>query len=135
MQAHPNFSDIVPQLKGVPAFHQELSFQVYMDLKFGKLYAHMRWATTRAEHVKEWNRVVIWGRMDDKLTLDVMIPTPVSERWSISSLQEYFKVLKHPDDASRPPSSVVLAVVESDSSVSYYRIHSGLVPPPQPKSR
>ncbi|TPX34783.1 hypothetical protein SeMB42_g07268 [Synchytrium endobioticum] len=129
MESHPNYKDLAKELHGMSGFHQELAFQVYVDLKFAK-----KWATIQAQRISKWNRVVFWSSMDAIEPQDVLIPTPVSERWTINSLEEYFKVLKFPVDG-RTPTSVVLAVIETDSNVSYYRVHRDLVKPPEPKSK
>ncbi|KAI6091964.1 tRNA-splicing endonuclease subunit Sen15 [Hypoxylon rubiginosum] len=71
-------------------------------------------------------------RIPETPVVEWVLPTHVSEKWSLRSFASVFDSI--PTQASTPPDRakrVLLATVHDDSTVVYYFMHDGIVKPRQ----
>ncbi|KAM9324524.1 tRNA-splicing endonuclease subunit Sen15 [Gastrophryne carolinensis] len=92
--------------------------------------------------VRNWHNVQILGSVDLNLVYllglekadhmpQVIIPTPVTTSCSHERIQQYMKLGSAAEDGIAS-NSVLLAIVESDSTIVYYKLTSGFVIPDPP---
>ncbi|KAJ3152348.1 hypothetical protein HDU86_005877 [Geranomyces michiganensis] len=101
------------------------AFAVYLDLILGKEFAAVHPA-----HATRTDRIVLITQRDPKGNEEIVVPMTEQESWSVKSLDAMFAALH---DIRPALESLVLAILASDSTVVYYRIHQGLVPPVEEK--
>ncbi|KAI8590946.1 Sen15 protein-domain-containing protein [Geranomyces variabilis] len=102
-----------------------LPFAVYLDLLLAKEFAD-----AQPIHVPRISRIVLLVWRDRGGEEEIVVPMTKQESWSVKSLGSTFAALH---DIRPELESLVLAIVASDSTVVYYRIHKGLVPPVEEK--
>ncbi|KAJ3176284.1 hypothetical protein HDU87_005326 [Geranomyces variabilis] len=95
-------------------------FAIYLDLLLAKEFA-----AVQPIHVPHIARVILLAKRDRTICAgeeEVVLPMTEQESWSVKRF-----------DPGSFASSLVLAIVASDSTAVYYRIHKGLVPPVEEK--
>ncbi|KAK9761398.1 hypothetical protein K7432_013734 [Basidiobolus ranarum] len=121
LHLHPKYKEIAEACETYPE-EAEVLFQVYLDLTLEK-----EWSLVETKHVKAISRFVLEGKKELKEEIRYIVPTLASERWSLERIEKLFIELEKILD--NKPSSVMLAITSTDSTVVYYTVHSGIVPP------
>ncbi|XP_068096237.1 tRNA-splicing endonuclease subunit Sen15 isoform X2 [Hyperolius riggenbachi] len=100
------------------------AFLVYMDLVEVR-----NWHDVLIFGSSELQLVYLLGQEKADLTPEVIIPTPVTRSCSHGRIQQYMKLHQTGETVS---SSCLLAIVESDSTIVYYKLTDGFVVPDPP---
>uniref|UniRef100_A0A8B9SNY8 tRNA splicing endonuclease subunit 15 n=1 Tax=Anas platyrhynchos TaxID=8839 RepID=A0A8B9SNY8_ANAPL len=103
------------------------AFLVYLDLLEGR-----NWHEVKHVGVAELQLICLHAREKELDSLQVMVPVPVDISLSHERLREIMKKASLPCDNPDTPLSVTLAIVESDSTVVYYKMTDGFVIPEPP---
>uniref|UniRef100_A0A663M8C0 tRNA splicing endonuclease subunit 15 n=1 Tax=Athene cunicularia TaxID=194338 RepID=A0A663M8C0_ATHCN len=103
------------------------AFVVYLDLLEGR-----NWHEVKHVGVAELQLVCLHAREREQDSLQVMVPVPVHISLSHERIREIMKKASLPQDDPDTPLSVTLAIVESDSTVVYYKMTDGFVTPDPP---
>ncbi|XP_056384027.1 tRNA-splicing endonuclease subunit Sen15 isoform X2 [Hyla sarda] len=123
---HPKFKEMMA-LDVADSSQVYAAFLVYMDLL----------------EVRNWNNVQIMGSSDlhivylcgeekNDIPPQVIIPTPVSVPCSHERIQHFLKLNHTPEKDENSARSVLLAIVETDSTIVYYKLTDGFVVPDPP---
>ncbi|ORX92633.1 hypothetical protein K493DRAFT_41856 [Basidiobolus meristosporus CBS 931.73] len=121
LHVHPKYQEVAAACESFPEEAATL-FQVYLDLTLEK-----EWAWVKAKEIGGVAKVVLEGKKGLEEEKQFIVPTSTSEPWSIERLEELFDEFQRA--IGDKPSSVMLAITSSDSTVVYYRVYSGIVPP------
>ncbi|KND02544.1 uncharacterized protein SPPG_03002 [Spizellomyces punctatus DAOM BR117] len=131
MERHPLYEQFARECPDAPQKVRWLSFQVYLDLVLAK-----EWANVHARFVKSLEKIVLLARRELEEEAEIMVPMTEAESWSVSSVSILFSQLSEISlESSSDLESLVLAIMSTDSTVVYYRIYNGLVPPEEEKER
>ncbi|NXG85528.1 SEN15 endonuclease, partial [Stercorarius parasiticus] len=103
------------------------AFVVYLDLLEGR-----NWHEVKHVGVAELQLVCLHAREKEQDSLQVMVPVPVHISLSHERIREILKKASLPQEDPDTPLSVTLAIVESDSTVVYYKMTDGFVMPDPP---
>ncbi|KFP42101.1 tRNA-splicing endonuclease subunit Sen15, partial [Chlamydotis macqueenii] len=103
------------------------AFVVYLDLLEGR-----NWHEVKHVGVAELQLVCLHAREREQDSLQVMVPVPVHISLSHERIREILKKASLPPDDPDTPLSVTLAIVETDSTVVYYKATDGFVIPDPP---
>ncbi|GBB97163.1 hypothetical protein RclHR1_02930012 [Rhizophagus clarus] len=97
--------------------------QVHLDLTKAKA-----WKEVRVVEIEPLQRCVIFGKANTETEAQIIVPCSSSESWSIERITLLFSSLQ---SFLNEPSykSVTLAITFPDSTVVYYKVHEGIVPP------
>ncbi|NXC41114.1 SEN15 endonuclease, partial [Penelope pileata] len=98
------------------------AFLVYLDLLEGR-----NWHEVKHVGLADLQLVCLHAREREQDDLQVMVPLPVDVLVSHERLREIMKKASLPQDNPDTPMSITLAIVESDSTVVYYKMTDGLV--------
>ncbi|XP_069825074.1 tRNA-splicing endonuclease subunit Sen15 isoform X2 [Dendropsophus ebraccatus] len=125
---HPKFKEMMA-LDVADTTQVYAAFLVYMDLL----------------EVRNWNNVQIMSssdlriiylcgkeKNDDDNSSQVIVPTAVSVPCSHERIQQFLKLNPKPEKAESAACSILLAIVETDSTIVYYRLTDGFVVPDPP---
>ncbi|XP_062973280.1 tRNA-splicing endonuclease subunit Sen15 [Elgaria multicarinata webbii] len=126
LAAHPTFTGMmsldVADRSGVYA-----AFLVYLDLLEVR-----NWHEVSYTGLAEFQLVSLCGREREAEDLQVVVPTPAHVSFSHERLRQIMKractVQEKPDSSL----SIMLAIVESDSTIVYYKLTDGFVMPDPP---
>jgi tRNA-splicing endonuclease subunit Sen15 len=69
------------------------------------------------------------GKMFDTPETEWVLPTHISEKWTLKAFAHVFDSL--PAQHRERPKRIVLATIHDDSTVVYYLMHDGIVKPRQ----
>ncbi|TPX71821.1 hypothetical protein SpCBS45565_g00769 [Spizellomyces sp. 'palustris'] len=149
MEKHPLYEKFARECPDAPQKVRWLSFQVYLDVVLAK-----EWANVHAKFCKSLEKIVLLARRELEEEAEIIVPMTEAESWSVSSVSILFSELfemslepssdlersmlafSHPGEKELTLyHSLVLAVMSTDSTVVYYRIYNGLVPPEEEKER
>ncbi|NXK97020.1 SEN15 endonuclease, partial [Formicarius rufipectus] len=100
------------------------AFLVYLDLLEGR-----NWHEVRPVGVAELQLVCLQARAAEQEGLQVMVPVPAHVLMSPERLREILQKASLPAEDPHTPPSVTLAVVETDSTIVYYKMTDGFVMP------
>ncbi|NWU95427.1 SEN15 endonuclease, partial [Upupa epops] len=103
------------------------AFIVYLDLLEGR-----NWHEVKHIGVAELQLVCLHAREKQHEGFQVMVPVPVHVPLSPDRMREIIKKAALPPDDPDTPLSVTLAIVESDSTIVYYKMTDGFVMPDPP---
>ncbi|XP_053929526.1 tRNA-splicing endonuclease subunit Sen15 isoform X1 [Cuculus canorus] len=103
------------------------AFLVYLDLLEGK-----NWHEVKHVGVADLQLICLHARQREQDSLEVMVPLPVHVSLSHERIREILKTASLPQDDPDTPLSITLAIVETDSTIVYYKITDGLVLPDPP---
>ncbi|XP_039340587.1 tRNA-splicing endonuclease subunit Sen15 isoform X1 [Mauremys reevesii] len=103
------------------------AFLVYLDLLEAK-----NWHDVTCVGLAELQLVCLRGREREAENLQVVVPTPVHMSFTHQRLREIMQKACIPQDETDSPLSVILAIVESDSTVVYYKLTDGFIMPDPP---
>ncbi|KAI6063892.1 hypothetical protein LUU34_00109000 [Aix galericulata] len=126
MAAHPVFTEMM-SLDISDSSQIYAAFLVYLDLLEGR-----NWHEVNHVGVAELQLICLHAREKELDSLQVMVPVPVDISLSHERLREIMKKASLPCDNPDTPLSVTLAIVESDSTVVYYKMTDGFVIPEPP---
>uniref|UniRef100_A0A8B9ET14 tRNA splicing endonuclease subunit 15 n=1 Tax=Anser cygnoides TaxID=8845 RepID=A0A8B9ET14_ANSCY len=96
------------------------AFLVYLDLLEGR-----NWHEVKHVGLAELQLICLHAREREQDSLQVMVPVPVDISLSHERLREIMKKASLSCDNPDTPMSVTLAIVESDSTVVYYKMTDG----------
>ncbi|XP_030062360.1 tRNA-splicing endonuclease subunit Sen15 isoform X1 [Microcaecilia unicolor] len=103
------------------------AFLVYLDL----LEARNWWEVT-CRGIAELQMICLYGREREAQNSQVVVPTPVSVSYSQERIRKIMEVACETENKQNTPMAVILAIVESDSTIVYYKLTDGFVVPELP---
>ncbi|NXN99794.1 SEN15 endonuclease, partial [Rhinopomastus cyanomelas] len=103
------------------------AFIVYLDLLEAR-----NWHEVKHVGVAELQLVCLHAREKEQEAFQVMVPVPVHVLLSPDRMREILMKAALPPDNPDTPLSVTLAIVESDSTIVYYKMTDGFVMPDPP---
>jgi len=122
MNATSVLDHITPFCEKYPQSATHLS-QVYLDLTTAKT-----WKEVKVVEIEPLLRCVIFGKANTETETQIIVPCSSSESWSIERITLLFSSLQ--SFLNKPLyKSVTLAITFPDSTVVYYKVHEGIVPP------
>jgi tRNA-splicing endonuclease subunit Sen15 len=72
------------------------------------------------------------GKLLDAPEVEWVLPTHISEKWSVKAFAGVFDSLPVPIAAhAQRPKRILLATIHDDSTIVYYILHDGIVKPRQ----
>ncbi|XP_066048310.1 tRNA-splicing endonuclease subunit Sen15 [Chamaea fasciata] len=124
--AHPTFTEMM-SLDVSDSTQVYAAFLVYLDLLEGR-----NWHEVHPVGVAELQLVCLHARAREQEGLQVMVPVPAHILISHERLREILKKASLPPEDPDTLLSVTLAVVETDSTIVYYKMTDGFVMPDPP---
>ncbi|NWI15916.1 SEN15 endonuclease, partial [Crypturellus soui] len=103
------------------------AFLAYLDLLEGR-----NWHEVKYVGLAELQLVCLHAREREEDSELVVVPVPVHISLSHERIREILQKASLPPDKPDTPQSVILAIVESDSTIVYYRMTDGFVMPDPP---
>ncbi|XP_048338425.1 tRNA-splicing endonuclease subunit Sen15 [Sphaerodactylus townsendi] len=100
------------------------AFLVYLDLLEAR-----NWHEVSYVGLAEFQLICLHGRERETDDLQVVVPTPVHVSFSHERIRQ---IMKRTHTVSDSPMSVTLAIVESDSTIVYYKLTDGFAMPDPP---
>ncbi|ORX53860.1 hypothetical protein BCR36DRAFT_348891 [Piromyces finnis] len=116
MEKNPMYSNVKEYCEKYPLKSYNI-FQTYLDLCLVKKYEIKNFID-----VKELKTIAFEVKNPKENENSIVIPMGINETWSIETLNKTFVELKD-------ISSIIYAILSSDSSIVYYRVSKGMVPP------
>ncbi|XP_074858870.1 tRNA-splicing endonuclease subunit Sen15 [Carettochelys insculpta] len=126
MATHPKLTEMM-SLDVADSTQVYAAFLVYLDLLEGR-----NWHEVTCVGVEELQLVCLHAREREAENLQVVVPTPVHMSFTHERLREIMKKAHIPHDETDSLLSVLLAIVESDSTVVYYKLTDGFIMPDPP---
>ncbi|XP_044157247.1 tRNA-splicing endonuclease subunit Sen15 isoform X2 [Bufo gargarizans] len=123
---HPKFKEMM-MLDVADSTQVYAAFLVYMDLLEVR-----NWNTLQILSSSELRSIYLCGKEKEDSMSQVIIPTPVTMSCSHERIQQFLKLSHTSEEDQGPACSVLLAVVESDSTIVYYKLTDGFVVPDPP---
>ncbi|XP_041276717.1 tRNA-splicing endonuclease subunit Sen15 [Onychostruthus taczanowskii] len=124
--AHPTFTEMM-SLDVSDSTQVYAAFLVYLDLLEGR-----NWHEVQPVGVAELQLVCLHARAREQEGLQVMVPVPAHILISHERLREILKKASLPPEDPDTLLSVTLAIVETDSTIVYYKMTDGFVMPEPP---
>ncbi|XP_036244163.1 tRNA-splicing endonuclease subunit Sen15 [Molothrus ater] len=124
--AHPTFTEMM-SLDVSDSTQVYAAFLVYLDLLEGR-----SWHEVQPVGVAELQLVCLHARAKEQEGLQVMVPVPAHILISHERLREILKKASLPPEDPDTLLSVTLAIVETDSTIVYYKMTDGFVMPDPP---
>ncbi|CAG5133600.1 unnamed protein product [Candidula unifasciata] len=121
---HPLLVDFLLQYPKCDEDVAERAFLVYLDLTEVK-----GWWSTEMTYSPQLDRPYILGQHKRFVQRQAVLPVGVEECVSSQQMRQFFS---HVLVDEEPIKSITLAVSELDSTVVYYKLSSGLLPPESP---
>ncbi|XP_018408466.1 PREDICTED: tRNA-splicing endonuclease subunit Sen15 [Nanorana parkeri] len=122
---HPRFKEMI-SLDVAESSQVYSAFLVYIDLLEVR-----NWHDLQILGSTELHLVYLRGQEKADLMPQVIIPTPVTMACSYERIQQYLK-LSHTAEDEMATYSMLLGIVESDSTIVYYKLTDGFVIPDPP---
>ncbi|XP_005506604.3 tRNA-splicing endonuclease subunit Sen15 [Columba livia] len=126
MAIHPTFTEMM-SLDISDSTQIYVAFLVYLDLLEGR-----NWHEVKHVGVAELQLICLHAREKEQDGFQVMVPIPAHISLSHERIREILTKASLPPDNPDTPLSVTLAIVETDSTVVYYKVTDGLVMPDPP---
>ncbi|KAL2301681.1 hypothetical protein Nmel_011071 [Mimus melanotis] len=123
---HPTFTEMM-SLDVSDSTQVYAAFLVYLDLLEGR-----NWHEVQPVGVAELQLVCLHARAREQEGLQVMVPVPAHILISHERLREILKKASLPPEDPDTLLSVTLAIVETDSTIVYYKMTDGFVMPDPP---
>ncbi|XP_058699361.1 tRNA-splicing endonuclease subunit Sen15 [Poecile atricapillus] len=123
---HPAFTEMMA-LDVSDSTQVYAAFLVYLDLLEGR-----NWHEVQPVGVEELQLVCLHARAKEQEALQVMVPVPAHILISHERLREILKKASLPAEDPGTLVSVTLAIVETDSTIVYYKMTDGFVMPDPP---
>nr|XP_056701409.1 tRNA-splicing endonuclease subunit Sen15 [Euleptes europaea] len=123
LAAHPTLTRMM-SLDVADNGHVYAAFLVYLDLLEAR-----NWHEVSYVGLAEFQLVCLCGREREADDLQVVVPTPAHVLFSHERMRQ---IMKRTHTVSDSPMSITLAIVESDSTIVYYKLTDGFVMPDPP---
>ncbi|XP_073439009.1 tRNA-splicing endonuclease subunit Sen15 isoform X2 [Dendrobates tinctorius] len=117
----------IKMMDGAESTQVYTAFLVYMDLLEVR-----NWNDVQILSAPELHLIYLCGKEKDDSAPQVIIPTPVSTSCSHGRIQQLLKLNPASEENPKADCSVLLAIVETDSTIVYYKLTDGLVIPDPP---
>ncbi|XP_073498660.1 tRNA-splicing endonuclease subunit Sen15 isoform X2 [Phyllobates terribilis] len=126
IEQHPKFKEMkmMDVAEGTQVY---AAFLVYMDLLEVR-----NWNDVQILSSPELHLLYLCGKEKDDSPPQVIVPTPVAMPCSPGRIQQLLKLNHTSEENPKPNYSVLLAIVETDSTIVYYKLTDGLVIPDPP---
>ncbi|KAH0618298.1 hypothetical protein JD844_017362, partial [Phrynosoma platyrhinos] len=105
------------------------AFLVYLDLLEVR-----NWHEVSYFGLGEFQLVCLRGREKEAEDLQMVVPTPVHVSFSHERMRQIMKRAWALEDKPASPLSITLAIVESDSTIVYYKLTDGFITPDPPSN-
>ncbi|XP_042530302.1 tRNA-splicing endonuclease subunit Sen15 [Dipodomys spectabilis] len=126
MATHPKYLEMM-ELDIGDATQVYIAFLVYLDLMESK-----SWHEVNCVGLPELQLICLVGTEVEGEGLQTVVPTPVSASLSHHRIREILKASRKLQGDPDLPMSFTLAIVESDSTIVYYKLTDGfMLPDPQ----
>ncbi|XP_004613844.1 tRNA-splicing endonuclease subunit Sen15 isoform X2 [Sorex araneus] len=123
---HPKYVEMMELAIGDTA-QVYTAFLVYLDLMESK-----SWHEVRCVGLPELQLICLLGTELEGEDSQTVLPAPVSASLSHSRIREILKASRKFQEDPESPASFTLAIVESDSTIVYYKLTDGfMLPDPQ----
>ncbi|XP_075792884.1 tRNA-splicing endonuclease subunit Sen15 [Pelodiscus sinensis] len=126
LATHPKFMEMM-SLDVADSTQVYAAFLVYLDLLEGR-----NWHEVTCVGLAEFQLICLHGREREAENLQFVVPTPVHMSFTHERLREIMKKACIPQEETDSSLSVILAIVESDSTVVYYKLTDGFIMPDPP---
>ncbi|KAM3914992.1 tRNA-splicing endonuclease subunit Sen15 [Leptodactylus fuscus] len=123
---HPKFKEMM-KLDVADSTQVYAAFLVYMDLLEVR-----NWTSVQILGSSELHVIYLCGKEKDDNMPQVIIPTPVTMSCSHERIQQFLKLNQTSEEDQSSACSVLLAIVETDSTIVYYKLTDGFVIPDPP---
>ncbi|KAM4023467.1 tRNA-splicing endonuclease subunit Sen15 isoform 1-T2 [Anomaloglossus baeobatrachus] len=127
IEQHPKFKEMMMMMDVAESTQVYAAFLVYMDLLEVR-----NWNSVQILSSPELHLIYLCGKEKDADTPQVIVPTPVTMSFCHLRIQELLKLNDTSEEAQTSESSALLAIVETDSTIVYYKLTDGLVMPDPP---
>ncbi|KAL1774996.1 tRNA-splicing endonuclease subunit Sen15 [Sigmodon hispidus] len=126
MGTHPKYLEMM-ELDIGDATQVYIAFLVYLDLMESK-----SWHEVNCVGIPELQLICLLGTEIEGEGLQTVVPTPISASLSHNRIREILKASRKLQGDPELPMSFTLAIVESDSTIVYYKLTDGfMLPDPQ----
>ncbi|XP_039737187.1 tRNA-splicing endonuclease subunit Sen15 isoform X1 [Pteropus medius] len=126
MGTHPKYLEMM-ELDVGDATQVYIAFLVYLDLMESK-----SWHEVNCVGLPELQLICLVGTEIEGEGLQTVVPTPVTASLSHNRIREILKASRKLQGDPDLPMSFTLAIVESDSTIVYYKLTDGfMLPDPQ----
>ncbi|XP_023366600.1 tRNA-splicing endonuclease subunit Sen15 isoform X1 [Otolemur garnettii] len=126
MGSHPKYLEMMELAIG-DASQVYIAFLVYLDLMESK-----SWHEVNCVGLPELQLICLVGTEIEGEGLQTVVPTSVTASFSHNRIREILKASRKLQDDPDLPMSFILAIVESDSTIVYYKLTDGfMLPDPQ----
>ncbi|KAM4641656.1 tRNA-splicing endonuclease subunit Sen15 [Discoglossus pictus] len=126
IQEHPRFKEMTA-LDVADSTQVYTAFLVYMDLSEVR-----NWHEVQIFGSSELHLIYLVGKEKEEHLPQVIIPTPICTSYSSDRIQQVMKLLCKSEEDQNSAKSLLLAIVESDSTIVYYKLTDGFVRPDPP---
>ncbi|XP_075038768.1 tRNA-splicing endonuclease subunit Sen15 [Mixophyes fleayi] len=123
---HPKFKEMMA-LDVADSAQVYAAFLVYMDLLEVR-----NWHEVQILGSSELHLVCLRGQEKDDNMPQVIVPTPVTMSCSHERIQQFLNLGPTSEADQRTSNYILLAIVESDSTIVYYKLTDGFVIPDPP---
>uniref|UniRef100_A0A5F8GK87 tRNA splicing endonuclease subunit 15 n=1 Tax=Monodelphis domestica TaxID=13616 RepID=A0A5F8GK87_MONDO len=128
MTSHPQFLEMM-ELDVTETSQVYTAFLVYLDLLEGR-----KWHEVKSIGLPELQLICLHGHEKEGERLQIVVPTSVHASFSHERLREVMTHACKLQSEPNSPMSVTLAIVESDSTIVYYKLTDGFVVPDPPEA-
>ncbi|XP_058034571.1 tRNA-splicing endonuclease subunit Sen15 [Ahaetulla prasina] len=128
LSTHPTFTKMM-SLEVADSGGVYAAFLVYLDLLEVR-----NWHEVSFTGLAEFQLVCLHGREKETEPLQVVVPTPAQVSFSHERLRQIMKSTGTMQAKPDSPLSITLAIVETDSTIVYYKLTDGFVMPDPPDS-
>ncbi|XP_066481684.1 tRNA-splicing endonuclease subunit Sen15 [Tiliqua scincoides] len=126
LATHPTLTRMM-SLNAADSSSVYAAFLVYLDLLEAR-----NWHEVSYIGLAEFQLVCLHGREREAEDLQVVVPTPVHVSFSHERIRQIMKKVHTGEDKPDSSLSFMLAIVESDSTIVYYKLTDGFVTPDPP---
>uniref|UniRef100_A0A2D4PS16 tRNA-splicing endonuclease subunit Sen15 domain-containing protein n=1 Tax=Micrurus surinamensis TaxID=129470 RepID=A0A2D4PS16_MICSU len=128
LATHPTFTKMM-SLEAADSRGVYAAFLVYLDLLEVR-----NWHEVSFTGLAEFQLVCLHGREKETEPLQVVVPTPAQVSFSHERLRQIMNSTGTMQAKPDSPLSITLAIVETDSTIVYYKLTDGFVMPDPPDS-
>ncbi|XP_074120763.1 tRNA-splicing endonuclease subunit Sen15 [Sminthopsis crassicaudata] len=126
MTSHPQFLEML-ELDVAETSQVYTAFLVYLDLLEAR-----NWHEVKSVGLPELQLICLHGHEKEGERLQIVVPTSVHASFSHERIREIMKHACKLQVEQDSPMSITLAIVESDSTIVYYKLTDGFVMPDPP---
>ena len=90
------------------------------------------WTNVQSVKLEQSHQFILTGTSPNEQKQELVVPCLISDTYSVAQFAELFDAINERNiGAICPCKSILLAIMGSDSSIVYYRIHDGVRKPLQ----